>query len=385
MLNIRILLGIFFYIIFNTKLFAVVSSYSVLDQLTTRLSAANFSTQQSEKFKKIYKQKISAIPELANYIIIEVQYNKQEKKFATIIINGEDNNDLQKRIDLLKNFLDKKIIPVTKLDKNFSFFVSMADSAGLPDKFINEYNLKEVPFFVFDLEVENYQKQKELVFLMPDLYLLSKNYEYQRKKIIKETRKKTYFLKKDIAIWRGAQTGGVYNLEAKEAYPRAKLVWFSYANPEYVDARFVSYDVQVENSKSGEEYIKLMQKTFGENPEKYFMTFNKMTHYKYNVSLDGNISAWQRVPWILGSGTVLLYNSNFVQYFTPYLKENVHYVAIKSDMSDIKQKIDFLRKHPLLAYKITKNAAKLQNEILTQDFIVSYYAKVIQGISDKYS
>ena len=53
-------------------------------------------------------------------------------------------------------------------------------------------------------------------------------------------------------------------------------------------------------------------------------------------------------------------------------------------MSDLKEKIDYLRKNPFIAYQITKQAQKFQKKVLTRNFIIDYYAKVIQGISDKF-
>ena len=37
-----------------------------------------------------------------------------------------------------------------------------------------------------------------------------------------------------------------------------------------------------------------------------------------------------------------------------------------------------------LAYKITRNAKEFQDQILTRDFFIKYYATLIQGISNNY-
>lgn len=358
------------------------SQAKITKDLEKKLNTISFQETSITSFKKRYTEEEKKENYLIAYQIAEIKYNPITTKFSGSPVSS--NFSLNDRIKMVTTFLNDQVVPSSSLNKNFSFFVSLADSTILPEKFLNSFDLSKVPYVVFDLDKKTYNRDKNLVLLMPDLYLIKNKYEKQRIKINKTTKRWPYIIKKDQAIWRGAQTGGTYNLETKEDYPRGKLVWLSNKNPDYLDAKFVSYDIQTENSESGKKYKELMKKTFGENPNDYFMPFHKMTSYKYNVSLDGNVSAWQRVPWILGSGTVLLYHTDYVQFFTPYLKENEHYISIKPDMSDFKEKVDYLRKNSVKAREITKNAAKLQNEILTREFIIKYYTKAIQGIHDKF-
>tara|TARA_R110000868_G_scaffold83100_2_gene234781 strand:- start:437 stop:1576 length:1140 start_codon:yes stop_codon:yes gene_type:complete len=372
---------IFFLMLFNNISFAETNDLLFHD-LDDKLQYSSFNQKDIDTFRKEFNKLESKSNDLSSFQITEIKYDVNSKKF--IASNVTSNFFALERVTIMLEFLNSKITKKTHLNKNFSFFVSLADTTILPDRFIKNFDLSKVPFMLFDLSKKSFERDTKLTFLMPDLYIIQNIYEKQRKKIIKTTMKKNYFAKKDLGIWRGSQTGGAYNLEKKEAYPRGKLVWFSHNNPTYVDARFISYSVQTEDSKSGKNYMVLMSNTFGSKPEKYFMSFKNMTMYKYNISLDGNVSAWQRVPWILGSGTVLLYHSDFVQFFTPYLKEKIHYVSIKKNMSDLKEKIDYLRKNPFIAYQITKQAQKFQKKVLTRNFIIDYYAKVIQGISDKF-
>jgi hypothetical protein len=53
-------------------------------------------------------------------------------------------------------------------------------------------------------------------------------------------------------------------------------------------------------------------------------------NYKYLISVDGNTAAWQRVPWIMLSGSVpLLVDSSIESWFSSDIKPWIHYVPIK--------------------------------------------------------
>lgn len=58
--------------------------------------------------------------------------------------------------------------------------------------------------------------------------------------------------------------------------------------------------------------------------------------YKYLLSVDGNTSAWQRVPWIMLSGSVLLLVETTTQeWFYRDIIPYTHYVPIKPDFSNL--------------------------------------------------
>lgn len=60
--------------------------------------------------------------------------------------------------------------------------------------------------------------------------------------------------------------------------------------------------------------------------------------YKYLISVDGNTCAWQRVPWIMLSGSVLLLvETDMEEWFYADIIPYFHYVPIKNDLSDLVQ------------------------------------------------
>lgn len=189
--------------------------------------------------------------------------------------------------------------------------------------------------------------------------------------------------KKDIVFWRGAQTGGVYNYDTKEKLPRYNLVMFSLNNPSYVDARFVSHKISVEDSESGKKYIDHMNSLFGNDPEKYTTKVKDHVQYKYIISLDGFVSAWERPVKIMHGRSVLLYHSNYVQFFTPYIQEGKHYVGVKEDLSDLKDKVDWLSSDPQEAERIANND-RVFAEQLNPKLFACYYQNVLEHIQKNF-
>jgi len=62
------------------------------------------------------------------------------------------------------------------------------------------------------------------------------------------------------------------------------------------------------------------------------MSIEEQTKYKYIISVDGNTSAWDRVPWILNSNSILLMKkSDHKCWYYDFLIPNVHYIPFDDD------------------------------------------------------
>ena len=75
--------------------------------------------------------------------------------------------------------------------------------------------------------------------------------------------------------------------------------------------------------------------------------------FKYLISVDGNTAAWQRVPWILESGSVLLLmETDIEEWFYKDLIPYKHYVPIKKDFSNLLEQIEWLKANDDKAFEI---------------------------------
>ncbi len=294
-----------------------------------------------------------------------VRIDYKQGSFSREVVACERFNRF--RIDFLLRFLNKNVANSLAKDASFSFYIPNHDTASLPQEVMEQTNITEVPFLMVDATKVFANLAKSLGFslwLVPDFHLIKKEFPARLAAMQKAALQNPFKSRQDVAFWRGSQTGGFYNLENKEQMLRYRLVDFSYKAPRLVDAHFVCHDCQVEDSASGAQYVAFMDARYGRNPkQQYFMSLQDHAKFKFLVSLDGNVSAWERVIYILNLGSVLLYNTEHQQFFTPYLTENVHYIEFKDDLSDLEQKIKELQANPAKAILLSEQAKELGRQL----------------------
>ena len=102
-----------------------------------------------------------------------------------------------------------------------------------------------------------------------------------------------------------------------------------------------------------------------------------MQAYKYIASLDGN--AWpDRFPRLIASNSLIFKeDSKHYSFFDLALKPAIHYVALKSDMSDLEEKILWAKHNPEKALKIIQNANQFADSYLSQAAIEAYVHKLL--------
>lgn len=264
--------------------------------------------------------------------------------------------------EALKKCLVKYTIP------NIDFFIILSDGLYEKENNLAKYGesmkmLANSPVFAFS---KNTELEKGLL-LLPDIYILAKNWDNFLQSIRNASDKHGFEAKENLIFWRGTTTGGSYDLSNFMRLPRLKLVMLSLFYPKIIDAKFTSLD---RFPKSIEGYLlkfflKDIKATAGYvSPEDHLK-------FKYLISLDGNTTAWGRVPWILMSNSVLLkQETNDIQYFYAGLEKDVNYVAIKEDLSDVFEKFTWLNSHQPETKQIAENGTKFALENLTIDKIL---------------
>ncbi|MES2504154.1 MAG: glycosyl transferase family 90 [Myxococcota bacterium] len=178
--------------------------------------------------------------------------------------------------------------------------------------------------------------------------------------------------KKDRLVWRGSQTGGVYEEANWRDFPRSRLVLFSSEKPDLCDAGFTSY-TQV--SKRAKEQI---ENTVG---LKRPMSLANMQAYRYIASLDGNV--WpDRFPQLLATNSLIFKErSRFYSFFDLALGENVHYLSLDSDMSNLESQILWAKANPDKVVEIIGNANFFARDYLKQSAVEAYVYKLLLGYS----
>jgi hypothetical protein len=95
---------------------------------------------------------------------------------------------------------------------------------------------------------------------------------------------------------------------------------------------------------------------------------------KFIISVDGNSTAWDRVPWVLNSNSVLLKKrSDQVSWYYPLLKKGEHYLEFDNfdEISPLIQTPDHICEY------ILKNSTRFVQEHLGPEAHMDYMAKVL--------
>ena len=164
--------------------------------------------------------------------------------------------------------------------------------------------------------------------------------------------------KKPIVLWRGSTTG-ISPTGLWKDLQRIKLcaIASSATNQNLFDIGLSSI---VQLNKQDAAQIERLGYL------KQFIPIELASCYKYLVDVDGNSNAWSALFQKLLSGSVVLKvdsSSNFRQWYYDELIPWKNFVPIKSDMSDLIEKVHWLLDHDDEARQIGENGAKLAYQL----------------------
>lgn len=164
-----------------------------------------------------------------------------------------------------------------------------------------------------------------------------------------------WFNKKPQAVWRGATTGPSHNIWSGRRY----LVDKSQDNPRLLDAKFVDHSKGIN-----------------------IMTHQQQQEYQFIVSKDGHGGTYG-LYWQLASGSCLLLNSKYKQWFSEFFKDGSHYISYRDDQEN-ENIIDVIRNTPSeKARQVSQNSKELAEELFNEDFCLWYFGKLLEMYSKK--
>jgi hypothetical protein len=166
--------------------------------------------------------------------------------------------------------------------------------------------------------------------------------------------------RKAIAYWRGGSSGG-----AKES-ARYRVVE-KLLDYDKADAKITPWGGW-ENGKG--------------IPDNFFdgrVHYTEFLKYKIFMIIDGNVIASNHM-WGFASGCVPFIISNAKCWFTEFLIPHVNYIPIQYDLSDLKEKIEWVINNDSEAEKIAQNALKFSREVFSSDFQKKYVIDKINKI-----
>jgi hypothetical protein len=99
-----------------------------------------------------------------------------------------------------------------------------------------------------------------------------------------------------------------------------------------------------------------------------------MTKQKIYFIVDGNVIASNHM-WGFATGAVPFLISNAYCWFSEYLRPYVNYIPIAYDLSDLVEKIEWVKNNDEAAKQIAKGALDLTRNVFSAEFQRQYLRK----------
>jgi len=289
----------------------------------------------------------------------------------------KSNGDRLYTTDDLIPYLMKHIVPKLNGSK-FYFLYSTSDGHGERlgiRSNINYYNAKEEEFSgkseIHLNELGQYPllhrkkyvltncklKKDMYAKAIPDRYFIISNGQHDLVNNMLSIRKNIPWTdKKNIGVWRGKLSNGS-------------------------KTNFIEQKVDMSQR---ELFVDLYKKGALKNVDysEESLTKEKMCEYKYLIDIDGWSNTWDATIWKMMSGSVLLkVGGVWEQWYYDKLKEWVHYVPVKDDLSDLNEKVQWCIDNDEKCKTISENAYKFVTTELTfekaRDYTIEIFNKYV--------
>jgi Glycosyl transferase family 90 len=267
----------------------------------------------------------------------------------------------------------KRIEP--RLEPHFDVFILISDMVYVEDGARSEFIdfLGHVPFLRCDWLDEDPLSSKALI--MPDLWLQELAYDEDVAAIEHAAAAIPFEQRKEVVKWRGGLSGPTYpDIDNCLDFPRYHLLLQAVQYPEIVDARLTHFE-NLASSPAGNALRERIDSWFGGVAP--FMPVADFAAYKYLISLDGVAASWKRVATILWTGSLLLLQHRWRQFFYPGLVAWEHYVPIANDVSDLVTRVEWLQANPTKAALIARNGREFARHVLTPAAVDNYMCTLL--------
>lgn len=184
--------------------------------------------------------------------------------------------------------------------------------------------------------------------------------------------------KKNVAVFRGSNTGCGFNPNNNT---RLKLAKLGLSYPQLLNVGITNWNLRIRKNKDSEylqipdvENLNLVEKL---NPE-------EQSNFKYLINVDGHVSAF-RLSLELSMGCCILMVESVEKWkiwFTDMLEPYVHYVPVKSDLSDLIDQIKWCQKNDDKCKIIAQNALNFYKKYLTKKGVLDNLEKTLFALRD---
>jgi len=191
--------------------------------------------------------------------------------------------------------------------------------------------------------------------------------------------------KKPIAVFRGGTTGCGVKIETNQ---RLKIAYLSSKNLldkdglQFLDAGISNWNVRPRKLIDS-PYLQTIDVEALPFDLVKRMTPKEQSEYKYIIHIDGHVSAFRLSYEFSMNSTILLVDSNWKIWFSNMIKPYVHYVPVKSDLSDIYDQIKWCKENDEKCKEIATNAKVFYDTYLCKKGILDYMQKIMIDIKNE--
>jgi hypothetical protein len=294
-------------------------------------------------------------------LIVRCRFDGQEFKCSTIVDKAHSRRRLS------DEFLPCLERIRMRLAGRFDVFVLISDMVYVSEPATPDFIdfIRRVPFLRCDwLEGDPISSNAVMI---PDFWVQNRSYDDEVDEIERAASHLPFEEREEIVKWRGGLSGpGNPDSDNCADFPRYKLLLQSLRHPAIIDARLTHYD-NLAPTPSGDALRAQLESWFGGVAPT--LPAADFTAYKYLVSTDGVAASWKRVATILWTGSVLLMQHRWRQFFYPGLIAWEHYVPVANDLSNLMERYDWLRANPDRAASIARAGQEFARHVLTRKAI----------------
>lgn len=179
--------------------------------------------------------------------------------------------------------------------------------------------------------------------------------------------------KKQTAVFRGGSTGAGVNVHTNM---RLKLAYMSYISKlddpiPYIDAGITKWNVRPRKVHD-DAYLRTIDIQTLPFKRVGTLSYQEQSTYKYIINVDGHVSAFRLSFELSMKSTLLLVKSEWTMWFSHLLKPYVHYIPVKSDLSDLIDQIKWCRLHDNECKQIAYNAYAFYTRYLNRSSILDF-------------
>jgi hypothetical protein len=114
----------------------------------------------------------------------------------------------------------------------------------------------------------------------------------------------------------------------------------------------------------------------------FYMKKELQAKYKFILHIPGNVEAFRLSSELSIGSCILMVQSEYKMWFSKYLKEYVHYVPVKGDLSNLEEQVSWCLKNDNECKQIAINSLTFYNKYLNKKTISKYLCDTLWSISD---